>query len=320
MTLRDFFKNLITKSGIGADSEEAANFLSLPNLDAEISDALGTGIDNNLISMTAAKNNHSEIKNHYKSQTLDTVDTILNRIIEDFGIDDLTKNEVLSEKETYKRIPLLAKKLRELEAKKHEATNKTDKTSLQKEIDDLRAQLRLRDNEKTAMRSDFDKQVKDIKIKVAIDQILNKYQTILDNTIDQDVKTETLRNLLYKDFTETGVNPDFAESGQLQLLRTDGGNYYGENNQLVSLPQFAEKMLSRNKLLVVTPPNGQKPQNASAASSQNGQPTYQDAMRRQQQQQAQGNTAATSPGSNTLQALNLEQLRALEEGAKLNVM
>lgn len=314
MTVAEFIKSLVTKSGVQVDDQLSAllNNDNLANVD--IPEALATSIDNKLISLQDAKNNHPEIKNWYQKQALDTVDTSLVSMMEDFGMEDPIKNEILQERSTYKRIPMLVKKVRDLEAKKHSATSTSDKTALQKQIDDLQAQLRTRTAEQQALKAEFDNKVKDYQKQYKLDQLLGQYQTIYDNPqspLDPEVKTLTLKNLVTKALQENNATFDFDQNGQFVLVKNDGTNYYGDNNQLVSPQQFAESVLSRNKLLIVT----QSPNQGAGANQKPG-----GSQAPAGGQQPQGGQGGGAKGNNTLKALVNESMQSLDNSKQVAIM
>lgn len=314
MTVAEFIKSLVTKSGVQVDEQVTALLSNESLANVEIPEVVASGIDNSLISLKDAKNNHPDIKKLYVSQALDTVDTSLVSMMEDFGMEEALRNEILQEKSTYKRIPLLVKKVRDLEAKKHTATSSTDKQALQKQIDELQGQLRARTAEQQALKAEFDKKVKDFKIQYKQDQLLGQYQTIYDNPnapLDSEVKSMTLRNLVGKALQENNATFDFDENGNFVLLKNDGGNYYGDNNQLVSPQQFAESVLSRNKLLIVTQPNNN---GAGANQKPGGSQTPAGG------QQPQGGQGGSAKGNNTLTALVNESRQHLENASKTAIM
>lgn len=83
-TAADFLKELAIKAGVKIEDEKIKPLLAAPELaNINIPDELITGIDNGLLSLDAAKNNHSVIKGHYFSQAYDGLDKELTRFIDD---------------------------------------------------------------------------------------------------------------------------------------------------------------------------------------------------------------------------------------------
>src|SRR6476620_8213466 len=139
--LKDFITQLAKKAGFDTTTDAAKPFFdALP--DTDMPEDIHKGIDNALISLTEAKNNYPELKNHYTKQALDGMDKEFLTLIEDFQLDEPTRNKILGEKSTYKRGPMITREIVELERKKLSSTTGKDKQEIQKQIDDLQAQLK----------------------------------------------------------------------------------------------------------------------------------------------------------------------------------
>jgi hypothetical protein len=55
----------------------------------------------------------------------------------------------------------------------------------------------------------------------------------------------------------------------LKLQKKDGSNYFDENNRQLSVDDFVNKMLAKNKILVQSAPNSEQP---GGSPANNGQP------------------------------------------------
>ena len=127
----EFLTILLTKAGVKLDDDAIKAALAVPELaSVQIPDALITPIDNGLLSLQAAKNNHPEIGAYYKAQTLDGLDKELNRFAEDYKLPDDVKAELAAEKSSIKRAGLLAAKIKTLEEQKA-SSGKGEKDTLQ---------------------------------------------------------------------------------------------------------------------------------------------------------------------------------------------
>jgi hypothetical protein len=252
ITLGDFLHSLATKAGMNPDDADLKNFLLNGELmKIQVPEGVEKGIDNQLISVKDAKNNHQEIKNHYQKQALDGIDKTINDLLEELGIDEEVKTAVLGERSTYKRVPLLVSKIKELEAKKAAASGKGDKAEIQKQIDDLHAQLKQANENTEKIKKESDQKVKQVELRYAVDSKLSPYKTIHDD-LDPSVKREILKAIINKELQDNKVQWAIDENGTLSLQKEDGTSYYGDNHQLISPESFIEKTLSRNKLLKVS--------------------------------------------------------------------
>lgn len=274
--LKEFITGLAKKAGFDTESATAKPFFdALP--DTEVPDEIQKGIDNSLISMTDAKNNHPEIKNLYVKQSLDGVDKVLNDLLAEYELDENDKNEIAGIRSTYQRIPALTKKIAELITKKSAADPK-DKKAIQTEIDNLHLAVKAEKDGRVADRKSFDDQMLSYKIKARIDSALSAFKTIHDE-LDPDVKSTVINTLLQKELQDNQAKFAFDDQGTFTLLKNDGTNYYGENHQQITPVKFIEQTLAKTKQLKVSSPapvNGannqrgnQMPQNANGMPDKN---------------------------------------------------
>jgi len=276
--ISEFLMGLARKAGVEL-SQEQQDFINGGELGRiDLDDSISTPIDNSLISLKDAKNNHSEIRNFYHKQVYDGFDASLTSLMEELELDDNGKNAILTERNTNKRLPLLVKMVKDLEQRKANA-DKPDKAAINKQIDDLNAAIRTEKTNGENLQKDFDLKLKQFKIDGKKQSLLSGYKTIYDE-LDPEVKYMTLINVLNKNLQDNNADVVLGDGDSVSLLKKDGTNYFGDNNQQVNLQQFIESTLSRNNLLVTTPkvasqalasdnPNGQNPQGGNANGNGN---------------------------------------------------
>lgn len=273
--LKDFITALAKKAGYDTTSEAAKPFFdALP--DTEMPEDIHRGIDNSLISLTEAKNNHGELKGHYTKQALDGVDKEILSLIEDFQLDEPTKAAILNEKSTYKRGPMLTRKIVELERQKVATTGGKDKAAIQAEIDGLHKQLKDTKEAYENAQKTFDNQRMQDRINNKKNVFFSGVKTIHDE-LDPETRYTIIDSQIQKELQDRQAKFALDEQGNVVLMRNDGTNFFGENHQQVKPLQFIEQVLAKNKQLKVTDPSnngaqGTKPQNGTqpAASSGNG--------------------------------------------------
>lgn len=267
VTLKSFFTNLAKKAGMDPESDAVKGFFStLP--DTEVPEDVQKGVDNSLISLTDAKNNHPEIKNYYQKQSLDSVDKTLSDLLDEFDLDEVDKQAILAERSTYKRVPLATKKIAELQAKKAGAGTNKDKAEIQKEIDALHRQIAAEKEGRTAEKTQYEQALQNIKIQAKIDAILGGFKTIHDD-MDPEIKGTVLQTVINKALQDNNAKFGLDEQGRTVLVKNDGTNFYGENHQQILPSQFIEQQLAKTKLLKVS--SGQS-NGATQQSAQHQQP------------------------------------------------
>lgn len=304
-TAADFLKELAIKAGVKIDDEKIKPLLAAPELAGiQIPDELATGIDNGLLSISAAKNNHPEIRGHYVAAAYDGLDKELNRFIEDHKLPDEIKSEILAEKSSTKRAVLLAAKIKELEEKKA-TSGKGEKETLQTQINDLNAQLRSEKDKEAGIRAEYEKKLKDKDMSYALRNILGGYKTIYDS-LDGEVKDITLKAIINKSLNADAAEFTVDDSGQLVLRKKDGTNFFGEDNRLLTPKSYLDKIMSRDKILIVNDQSQQ--QNGNGASNhvnKNGQ--------QHNQNQNQNGNGGGKAVNHSLVSLADQALAALEK-------
>jgi hypothetical protein len=252
--LKDFITAMARKAGYDITIAEAKSFFDgLPDVD--VPDEVRTGIDNSLISLTDAKNNHPDIKNYYQKQSLDSVDKVLNDLLDEFEVDEATKTEILSERSTYKRVPVLTKKLIELQKAKADATGGKAKGEIQKQIDDLHKAIADEKKGRSDDKKAYDDQLTGIRINSQIGTLLTAHKTIHDD-LDPEVKSTVINTIINKALQDNQAKFAFDETGKFSLLKNDGTNYFGENHQQITPAQFIEQTLAKTKQLKVSNGSG----------------------------------------------------------------
>lgn len=269
--LIDFLKGLATKAGVKIDTPEIEAFLKTENLDKiEVPDTFVNPVGSSLISMAEAKNNHTEIQNHYKSQIFDGLDAQLKDLMTELELDVDSINAVNAERSSFKKPGVLAKQIKALEQKKATASA-PDKKALSDQIDQLNAQLRSEKERVTGIEKDFAGKEKQMKIKYVWDNLLSAYKTTLD-TLDPSAKATTLSTLINQRLQDKNAKVDFDGNGSFVLLKNDGTNFFSADNVQMNPKQFVEQLLADTKLLVTTPAASSTPQNNNAGNGASSAP------------------------------------------------
>lgn len=305
-TAADFLKELAIKAGVKIDDETIKPLLAAPELaNIVIPDELITGIDNGLLSLDAAMNNHPKIKGRYFSEAYDGLDKEIARFIDDHKIPDDIKAEILAEKSSTKKAVLLASKIKSLEEQKANS-GKGEKDTLQQEINNLNAQLRsVKDNE-AAIKSDFEGKLKDVKMGYTLGSLLGGYKTIYDE-LDGEVKDITLKAIINKSLNADAAEFTVDDSGQLVLRKKDGSNFFGEDNRLLTPKSYLDKIMSRDKIIKVSDQN----QNQNNGNGNGAKSHLNNNGNQQRQNQHNGNGDGKTV-NHALNSLADEALAALE--------
>lgn len=261
--LNTFLNDLLLKAEIKPDDKNLVDLLSASELqNIQVPDELITSVDSRLVSIEQAKNNHPDIKPHYTSMALTAVDAELDKILDEQGVPDNLKLVVKNERNTYKRLPLLVKKLEEAKSAKAETTNKTEKQSLQAEIDRLNGEIRTYKDTVENTRKEYETKEANFRREMLVDEMLTSYKTVFDETLPKEAKRAALRTLIDKKLQEKNADLVLDESGRLKLVGKSGANVFGDDNRPWDVQTLFDTTLSQNKVLKVTDQKpADKPQN-----------------------------------------------------------
>lgn len=252
-TVGQFIFDLAKKAGVKEDDEALKAFIQDKEFfDKAFPEALQTGIDNELISIKDAQNNHPVIKPYYTQQSLAPVDKLIETIVNESDFDDDTKALLTAKTNTHKRLGELITRLK---AQKKEALNKGDKDAIQKQVDDLHKVIADKDLQLQNKDKQYDSDLSKIKIEYKLDSLTGNYKTIYDD-LEPEVKAISLKTIINKNLQDNKAVFAFDDKGNFTLLKEDGTNYYGDNHQQIEPKGFIEKILSQNKLLKVTDQTG----------------------------------------------------------------
>lgn len=253
MNLGEHLNATFNKAGIDTDNPALVELIKKVAT-VDVSDELVTKFNSTFLTIEAAKSN-PELKKHFSATALNGVDSEILNIISELEIDEETKNEILADKSTYKRVNILAKKVKELEAKKA-GSSKGEKADLAKQIEGLNEQIKAEKLNSQKLISDKDKEYSD--------KLKNVYltQKLADPSLKYASDLATQMNfLLPKTLLENELKARklrvVVDNEELKLETEDGLPYF-ENNDKIEFTGFRDKVLAQHKLLAVSEPS--KPQ------------------------------------------------------------
>lgn len=244
MKFGTLLSDLAKKAGVDTTQQD---FVSLLSHDIEIPDAIATAMNKGLLNIDAAKNN-PDVKKAIRAEALNGVDSKINDILEELGIDDAA--EILEEKNSYEKIAKLTKKVKELEGKKAGSGKKEEKDALETKIADLNKEIKgLKDGHT----------VKEKEWQTAREGDLNRFdlhkkllgkEYALPKEMDSDLKLTTAESAINKALATKGYKLVRTETG-LSIVDKDGNKAYNDNHEPLEVDQFIDGALAQNKLLKV---------------------------------------------------------------------
>lgn len=306
---KEFITLLLQKAGVKMDDEKIVNALAIPELATiQIPDDLITPVDNGLLSIQAAKNNHPEIKGHYTAQALDSLDKELERAMEDYKLPDEVKTELKGEKSSYKRATLLAAKIKFLEEQKA-SSGKGEKDVLQQEINKLNGELRDIKAKEQTIHDDYKKQLLDVKMGHSLGTLLGSYKTKFDD-LPPNVKASALKEIINNSLAADTAELTVDDAGQLILRKKGGDNFFGDDHNIMTPKSYLDKILARDKILIV---NDQNQNNGGGANNSHNRNNGQTFQRQQNHNNGNGNGKAANP---VLASLANDALKTFESNGQ----
>lgn len=242
----DLLKKLMAKAGVTYDGDLAA-----------IPDDVANSVDNSLLTIAAATNNHPDVKKVYFAQAYNGLDAERDTLITELGLTDEVKAEILKAGGSTKQIVALVRKVKEL-SDKNTPADKDAAKKLSDQIVSLNEKLAAEIQKQTSLKTEYDNQLQQIKIKTKLGTIINGYKTMFDE-LDPQAKEAAVDAILTKALQDSDAEFKFDDKGSLSLIKKDGSNLFGDNHTLVTPQNFIDKSLS--KILKVTDP---KPGNTPA--------------------------------------------------------
>lgn len=234
----DLVKKLMAKANVVFDGDLAA-----------IPDDIASSLDNSLLTVAAATNNHPDVKKVYFAQAYNGLDAELKALATEYGLTEEVMAEIEKAGGSTKKAVAMARKLKEL-GEKAAPVDKTEAAKHLDTINELNTKLAAEIAKQTQLKTDFDKQLQGIKIQTKLATMLNGHKTVYDE-LPTEAKEAAINALLNKALQDSDADFTFDDKGNLSLVKKDGTNLFGENHTLVTPQAFIDKTLS--KILKVTP-------------------------------------------------------------------
>jgi hypothetical protein len=256
MKLLDLMASLAAKCGKQNDPA-IIDILSRADLqNIEITDNVANAINNNLLTIDAAKNN-AIIKNHFNAQALGSMDTEILDAADKLELGDDFKTELSGIKNTYEKQRKLAEKIKENIDNLNSAQGKGDDKAIErytKQINDLNAKY-AQLKESTIPKTELEK-VKTESENAVRDFMLHSKISGLKYA-NQDVSHDdniAFANVILKDRLAKAKALVVKDGNELKLKQSEDPNlfYLDEQQKAVSFDDFINKAFADAKILAVS--------------------------------------------------------------------
>ncbi len=261
---------MIERTGVSVSDATIKTILDNPVLASiEVDEDVSKKLLQEMLTLEAAKANPDLLK-HFQHSILSTLDLELDNASTKFELTDEDKAAIKAEKSSYKRVAILAEKVKALEAKKASAGTK-DKTELEKEIAKLNGELKTvkesGETEKNTLLSNFAAK----ELGWQVESVFGNFIPKMDKKYNPKVNLNIIKTIVTDSLTKDGlkvVNKD----GNLNLLTAAGTEYFdSKTNVKVGFEDYVTKTLANEKLLVASePPPKKDPTRNTPPANNNG--------------------------------------------------
>lgn len=259
MTALDLVKKFMEKAGVTHNGD----------LTADIPDEVVTALDNKLLTVAAAINNHPDVKKVYFAQAYNGMDAEIKGLFNEFGLSDEIRAEIEAAGGSVKKAAALARKLKEM-GEKAQPADAAKAKELADKITELNSKLATEIAKQKQLETEYNTKLQQVKIKTKLSGMLAGYKTKFDD-LDAEARSAAIEALINKSLQDSDADFTFDEKEALTLKKKDGTNLFGENHTLITPQAFLDKSLS--KILKVTDPNaGKATPAATVPGAQQSQP------------------------------------------------
>ena len=255
MQLGELLNKLATAANIDPANDQLKLILSSSSLaTAEIDNGLANNLLSGLtLTMDSARNNEA-LRNHFYALFNNGGDAHLNRLLDEYGLDEVTASEIKAAPKTFQKWETLTKKIKDLTEQKASAKG-GDKKALEDEIAKL-------NNQQKALKEEYEAKVKETDqrwvSKLRDIEILKELGS-RDFPKDREKSVYIDMAKLYMDrkIAEKKLKVNYDPDKNDISLFTESDMQYFENNTPVTFKGFVDSILAENKLI---PTSGQPAQ------------------------------------------------------------
>jgi len=236
-TIGELINNIAQKAGIAADDPKLKSLLASPELaTVQVDETIVTAIDNGLLSIEAAKNNHPDVKKKYFADAYDGIDKQLMKLIESETFDQADLDEIAAERSTSKKQELIITKLKAAKA----TAKGADKDAINAQLTAAHEAARMAKAEVETVKNDYEGRIATIQKTAALKAVFGNYKTIYDD-LPIAAKNAAFEALVTTALQDKNAELKTDDNGNLTLIGKDGTNIFGANNIQLTPSSFLDQ-------------------------------------------------------------------------------
>lgn len=251
--------DILRRANLDPSDPRYADMLSL---NTEISDDIHhdiTGALGTMLTMDEARSN-SDLQRHFRQQSLNPVDTEIERWLDELNATDDVRTEIAGQKNSYTRLRRALEKTRELESQKAAATTAAEKRSIQQQIDTLTTQLNTAqqqaDERIQLVQKESEQRLTDFALRSALHA--RKYA---NTKLSPKENSEDARALLEAHLLSKGATITLDKDTQsLRLMSASAPDQpYQESGRMIDFNDFLDGFLASKGVLQINDPVTPRP-------------------------------------------------------------
>lgn len=251
--LSTYLTELCKKAGLSDSDKSVQHLVSLVDASIEVPDDILPKLENDIYSEGAAT---AKLRKKLHAEALDLTDKQIDAVVKEFGLSDDQVADLKAEEFTPKRIPILVKKIADLEKQKAGAAA-PDKKEIQEQINLLK-------KEKADAEKSYNQKLKEVSdkheaevVNMLLSQMGADYKLVLPDTVPSDIRNKTVLESFNRYASEKGAKV-IRENGRLKLVSAkDNSDFYDDKQQLLEVKSAMDLALGRDNLLLKNDSGGQ---------------------------------------------------------------
>ncbi|MBS1686120.1 MAG: hypothetical protein JSS76_15350 [Bacteroidetes bacterium] len=237
-------------------------FADMLSLNTEVSDDIHNDITQALSGMmtTEEARSNTDLQRHFRQQSLNPVDTEIERWLDELNAPDDIRAEIAGQKNSYTRLRRILEKTRELEAQKATTSNASEKRKIQQQIDDLTVQLstaqQQADERVSLVQKESDQRLTDFALRSALHS--RKYA---NTRLSPEENSNDARALLEAYLLHKGAALRLDNNTQtLRLMSASTPDQpYQEGGRMIDFNDFLDSSLASKGVLQINDPVTPRP-------------------------------------------------------------
>lgn len=236
---------------VGGIDQSAQAFIDILSTSVEVDESIVNSILENTLTIKTASQ-HPEVRNKIRAEVFNGVDKNIENYLNTLELADDKRENILTEKETFKRLKLVETAMKEQidalksaqSGKKNSDAEEALKAQVNKLTNDYKALQESFNNEKQSLMDSHSQAM----INYQLGNLLASKKYALPDAMNAEMKQQIAMTALTNKMNELGYVVK-NEGGKLQLFTKEGTLALDKQNSTILVDKFVDETLVQNKLI-----------------------------------------------------------------------